>query len=282
MKLYRDSEQLTRVRWFWCEPDAQEIPYFHPFTSANWEDGQGPGLLGEQPGYRRWDAGENKAGLLGQDFCGTQDDWENGGEVNSGRNFPVAAEYSKCCGQTKGVAGLPVGAALSGDPNHDPRLPAVVGLASEAWADPYPLPPHVAAGGALAGGAAEQVLGAAQAGAGGLLAGGLAGLPEVRGQIAGGGALAGGAAALLLVFKGFSGQGGAVAGGTAGITLRKPHVAAGGALAGGHSGFSLRQPQRAAGGALAGGNATFSLRGPQRAAGGALAGGKAGQARNPP
>lgn len=278
MRLFRNSDKLTPVRWYRCPPDAEDIPYLHPFGSHNWFDEPASLPVGEPAKGGRWDPGADELGMAGERFCGTKEDWENGGERGASRNFHTDEQgYSECCGPTgaaitgpglmTGLRGIGPGAGTAG---------VVLGLDALMSAGVSPGAVQRAAGGALAGGAAGQEFGGILRAAGGALAGGQSDQNRGWGLPAAGGALAGGLAAQLR--SGPQGAaGGGLGGGRAAQLHALPQAARGGGLGGGLAAQTLRLPYRAAGGGVGGGHAGFSYRGPQRAAGGGLGGGRSPQ-----
>jgi hypothetical protein len=253
MKVWADSEQTVRVRWFRCAEGARALPWPHAFGSSQWDYSREPQARGETA-RGKWDAGANTVGYTGQQFCGTPDDWYLGGLIN-GPNWLVTNDdgYSECCGEV----------------TFNPLLEAVAGLAAELRgfvpqklvvqlsADIVYTPPgidtrQVPEGGAVAGGVAEQEGEVLLVTAGGAVAGGAAAQVAGGPQVGAGGAVHGGA--MVQLFAG-------------------PLLAAGGQVLGGAMPQTVRTPQAAAGGLVLGGSMVQSWRGPQVAAGGLILGG---------
>jgi hypothetical protein len=82
MRLYRDRPDVTTPgRWHWCPPGAVEIPYFHLFGSFSQDPESVKPLtppVGEVPRKNGRTRGEANPRYLGQNWCGSQDVWENG------------------------------------------------------------------------------------------------------------------------------------------------------------------------------------------------------------
>lgn len=101
MQLWSDSAELTRVRWFFCEPGAKQFPGPHPFGSwYTWDrkDGVPPPPVGEKA-YIGYDKGANPLGYTGERSCGPLAAKLDGGV--HGRDPVIetdAAGWSDCCG----------------------------------------------------------------------------------------------------------------------------------------------------------------------------------------
>jgi len=113
MALYRDRpDVLTDGAWHFCPPGAKPVPYLHAFGSSNWDpDGRFDPPVGELgTGSHPWSNGNRNPRLLGQNVCGTQEQWEKGSLFASKGTPPVAVDgVPLCC-----VAG-PLPATGDGD-----------------------------------------------------------------------------------------------------------------------------------------------------------------------
>jgi len=72
MRFFRDDPLAIKVRWFWCDEEAEVFPFWNRFASGNWAGDKfnwdGPGEILGSP--RIWDPGAPVEGLIGDHFCG--------------------------------------------------------------------------------------------------------------------------------------------------------------------------------------------------------------------
>jgi hypothetical protein len=101
MRFFSDSDSLTDVTWYFCEPGAPVMPHATPFRSLNWDlDNLGPaGELGEVLGEARpWVSGAQVGDALGSNFCGSAGQWHDGQPLPPAEQVPVdAAGTPLCC-----------------------------------------------------------------------------------------------------------------------------------------------------------------------------------------
>jgi hypothetical protein len=81
MRLWRDSDEETEVRWFRADEGAQWWPGPHRFCSHVWfTDRRAETSLGERPGFGGRQRGVNELGYLGLNHCGPAAAAERGGD----------------------------------------------------------------------------------------------------------------------------------------------------------------------------------------------------------
>lgn len=122
MKLWKDRDELTPVRWFFCKPGAKVFEKLSSFRSLKtWDrESDRAGMVGEKLGVTPYDKGTNSLGYEGLRHCGSDLAMQEGGE--SGRDQVIVTTGSgdnPCC-KTPPTAGvcIPTTAGL-----FKPRLP---------------------------------------------------------------------------------------------------------------------------------------------------------------
>jgi hypothetical protein len=81
MRLWRDSDEETEVRWFRADDAAQWWPGPHRFCSHVWfSDRRTVTTIGERPGFGGRQRGANTLGYLGLNHCGPAAAAERGGD----------------------------------------------------------------------------------------------------------------------------------------------------------------------------------------------------------
>jgi hypothetical protein len=116
MRLYRDSDELTPVRWYWCQPGARPLPFATCFNSNvhmlndPWAYYGGPGETEEFPVFA---PGDPPHPLPGLHHCGTADQWLGGltHPLVPGPTWPDGTPL--CCGTRPITPGLGLGLGLS-------------------------------------------------------------------------------------------------------------------------------------------------------------------------
>jgi len=73
MRLHRDSDKRTRVRWYFCDEGALRLPFYTVFGSRNYTDRPSGHLshLGEVQGTRRYYDGKNIGKFRGKCWVGS-------------------------------------------------------------------------------------------------------------------------------------------------------------------------------------------------------------------
>jgi len=99
MRLFEDSDETIRVRWYFCAPDAGVYPGYHRYASANWDSGPGgTNPVGEIVGTPRpYYNGRRHAGFHGRKFCGDPAKIENGFKYADKRLCTNNDGLSSCC-----------------------------------------------------------------------------------------------------------------------------------------------------------------------------------------
>lgn len=101
MALYRDRpDVLTEGRWHFCPPGAKPVPYLHLFGSSNYDpDGRFDPQVGEVgTGSHPWSNGSSNPRLLGQNTCGSAEQWMTGSVfISQGTPAVDADGVPLCC-----------------------------------------------------------------------------------------------------------------------------------------------------------------------------------------
>jgi len=100
MKLWKDRDDLTPVRWFFCEPGAKVFERLCSFRSLKtWSrDSDRTGMVGEVQQFRPYDKGANPLIYEGVNHCGTDLAMAGGGV--SGLDKEIVTDsvgWSSCC-----------------------------------------------------------------------------------------------------------------------------------------------------------------------------------------
>lgn len=154
MRMYEDSDVLTKVRWYRCAPSARFFPGYHRFASANWahdkEAMYGPGEVSPFP--RPYSKLAGPEGVDGTHYCGPLRAFMSGARMTDPSLTVSALGVPLCCLEAE-----PQGVVLDGDSVfvHGSHTQQADG---GGWLDgsaEFPVP-HVqyAAGGLLIGGSA--------------------------------------------------------------------------------------------------------------------------------
>jgi hypothetical protein len=267
MRFYRDDPtRLTKVRWFWSPPGAGWYPHRHNFSSLNYTDNPPPaGSLGEIYGAGRpWYSGMVPGHYLGDHFCGTPDQFENGA-LSTDDPLPVDRNGEPLCCANE------IGGVIVGGQAFNER--AVVQLStggfliggSSPWA-------ALQTGGFLLGGTAPALGKSTQRGLGGFEILGTSPRVVRPRTLTGGGFLLGGTSPRTPKAK-YTATGGFLLGGTAPTTPKAKYTATGGFLLGGTAPRTPKAKYTATGGFLLGGTAPRTPKAKYTATGGFLLGG---------
>jgi hypothetical protein len=103
MLLYTDQPVLVWGRWEFCQPEAETVPYLHPWGSGflRMDDGLDLVELGEVK--RRWILDEHNqppatTAMPGVRLCGTREQWQGGTWAQRGSVVVDADGVPICCG----------------------------------------------------------------------------------------------------------------------------------------------------------------------------------------
>lgn len=80
-KLFVDDDTLYWITWRKCQPQALTLPFPTPYSSAIWDSNGAPLVNLGEVGKRQWIA-DQLSDEAGQDYIGSQDEWQNGFSVN--------------------------------------------------------------------------------------------------------------------------------------------------------------------------------------------------------
>ena len=114
MRLFRDRPDIETIgRWMFCPPGAKPLPFAHPFASQVWDPDREKldPLVGEVPGYLGNTDGFASERYLGQNYCGTVYDWQNGSLfAQQGTPKVDDDDIPRCCKKApKGAGGIDLG-----------------------------------------------------------------------------------------------------------------------------------------------------------------------------
>lgn len=98
-RFFKEDDSTTRVRWFFCDKDAQFFPGLHVFGSRNWDhDDFDYSGIGEQfPGNRTYSKGKNLCGVKGENFFGNKSFFETGVSGTAADYSIVTTLPNGCC-----------------------------------------------------------------------------------------------------------------------------------------------------------------------------------------
>jgi hypothetical protein len=99
MRFFSDSDLAIKVRWFFCDNDAETFPGHHRFGSGNWASDKWPWPgAGEVPDAPRvWDSGAIIPGYLGEKFCGPLSGYRDGVPFPGVPLNGIATGECQCC-----------------------------------------------------------------------------------------------------------------------------------------------------------------------------------------
>jgi hypothetical protein len=100
MACWRDNPgRSAKVLWYFVPQTRPRLPYDNPFMSRVWDQrDQDPSVpVGELFGSQSYSSGLGPSNLTGLQFCGTQQQW-NEGALNADPLPVVVGGFSACCG----------------------------------------------------------------------------------------------------------------------------------------------------------------------------------------
>jgi hypothetical protein len=125
MKLWKDREELTPVRWFFCKAGAKVFEPVSSFRSLKtWDrESDRAGMVGEKLGVTPYDKGANPVGYEGLRHCGSDLSVQEGGVSGRDPVIVTTGTGDAACCQTPPT----VGVCLPGSVQpFRPRLPVTM------------------------------------------------------------------------------------------------------------------------------------------------------------
>jgi len=97
MRFFRDSEQKTKVFWYFVPEDRKAIPFEHDFYSRIYDE-EPQEEIGELQEPRKWIGGQPPCPEAGKGLCGSEDQWQRGASIDDPTpGFWPGTDLPRCC-----------------------------------------------------------------------------------------------------------------------------------------------------------------------------------------